>query len=350
MLSLVISALKLSHNESRLFLGSDGSGCLDEIDIMTTRYWYKRTHYRLLTLFTYLASQVFLLLALFRSVDIPRNTIIYVNTLLPFGAALYGWLTGRAVVYHLHEVSISPTPLRWFLTAIARCTAKRLIYVSHFHRNCLPIRGVKSRVVYNTLDESFFAKAGSINYAHRRNGRFSVLMISSLRDYKGVRELVTLSERLIGCVDIHIDLVVNDDTATIQRYFVTSALPSNLTIYSRTDNPAEHYAKASLVLNLTRTDQWLETFGLTLLEAMAFGVPVIAPPVGGSVELVEDGREGYLIDSRNSDMLAAAVLKLANEESLCLRMSAAARSKAAHFSPTAFAQELREVLSFQYET
>ena len=174
---------------------------------------------------------------------------------------------------------------------------------------------------------------------------FKVLMLASLRDYKGVPEFLALAGRVAGHTDIRFDLVLNDGETAIERYFSAIAVPANVTIHPRTADPAAHYARASLVLNLSRPDLWVETFGLTLLEAMAFGVPVIAPPVGGPVELVDEGREGFLIDSRNGDELVDKVLQLADDETLCLQLSEAARSKAARFSPAAFAQALREVVA-----
>jgi glycosyltransferase involved in cell wall biosynthesis len=345
-LSLAIAALTRMGDVTRLFVGSDGSGILDEASIETTRYWYRRTPYRLLTLGTYLGSQLSLLYRLFRTRDIDRDAVIYVNTLLPFGAALYGWITGRPVVYHLHEVSVSPPPLRWFLTAVARRTAQRLIYVSDFHSACLPIPGVPSRTVYNALDDRFLERACANAYRHRRDGRFNVLMLASLRDYKGVPELVALAEHLTERPEIRFDLVVNDDEAAIQRYFGSTSLPPNLIVHSRTDKPAAHYARASLVLNLSRPDQCVETFGLTLLEAMAFGIPVIAPPIGGPAELVRDGCDGFLIDSRDGEALARKVQELADDKAMCLRLSSAGRTRASAFSQSAFALALRDVLDF----
>ena len=347
-LQQAISALSHKGDGSLLFVGSDGSGCLDDATVPIARYWYRRTAYRLLTLLTYLTSQFCLLLRILRSRDIGADAVFYINTLLPFGAALYGWMTGRPVIYHLHEVSISPAPLRWFLVTIARFTAHQLIYVSDFHRRCLPIRGVESHVVYNSLDASFLVCAASNEFLHRREGRFNVLMLASLRDYKGVPELIALADRLSRREDVHFNLVANDDLTTTERYFRSTHLPANLTVLPRTTEPATHYAHASLVLNLSRPDQCVETFGLTLLEAMAFGVPVIAPPVGGPLELVDDECEGFLIDSRNGDKLEEAVLKLADDEALCLRMSAAARRRASRFSPSAFAEALRGVMDFQH--
>jgi glycosyltransferase involved in cell wall biosynthesis len=347
-LQQAISTLSHKGDGSCLFVGSDGSGFLDDSPVLITRYWYRRKPYRLFTLATYLTSQFCLLVSLFRSRGIDKNAVIYINTLLPFGAALYGWVTRRPVIYHLHEVSISPVPLRWFLVTMARMTAQSLIYVSDFHRNCLPIPGVPSRIVHNALDKSFLDQAASSEFWHRREGNFKVLMLASLRDYKGVSELVALAARLSSRTDIQFDLVANEDEATTQRYFELISVPSNLTVHTRTNDPASYYANASLVLNLSRPDQWIETFGLTLLEAMAFGVPVVAPPIGGPLELVDDGCEGFLIDSRNCDKLAEAVLKLADDEALCLRMSSAARRRASRFSPPAFAEALRKVMAFQH--
>lgn len=340
----VIAALKQTGDRLCLFVGSDGNGCLDEVGVEMTRYWYKRTPHRLLTLFAYLFSQFCLIIRLFRMQNIDRNACVYVNTLLPFGAALYGVMTRRTVIYHLHEVSVSPAPLKWFLTFVARHTAQRLIYVSGFHRTCLPIPAVPFQVIHNALENSFIIKAQSSQYRYRWNRNFNILMLASLRDYKGIQEFLALAHRLANRSDIHFHLVANDDKISIHRYFAVTSIPLNITVHPRTDNPAAFYAQASLVLNLSRPDQWIETFGLTLLEAMAFGIPVIAPPIGGPVELVEDGVDGFLIDCRDGSALYQQVLQLADDESLCLRLSAAARNKAARFSPEVFAKALRDVI------
>jgi len=341
-----IAALVKPGDGSRLFVGSDGAGCLNKADIVITRYWYCRTQYRILTLFTYLFSQFCLLVRLLCARGIDRDALIYVNTLLPFGAALYGRITGRQVIYHLHEVSVSPAPLRWFLTVIARHTARRLIYVSDFHRDCLPISAVPAGTVYNALEVGFYERAQESDYQHRHNGVFTVLMLASLRDYKGIPEFLNLVCLLLGWTDIHFELVVNDDEAASRSYFAQKPLFDNFRVHPRTDDPAMYYAKASLVLNLSRPDQWVETFGLTLLEAMSFGIPVIAPPVGGPVELVDDGINGYLIDSRKVEEIKGKIIELAKNPGLCLQLSNAARDKAKLFSSEKFKQDILDAIEY----
>lgn len=340
----VIGAMAKPGDGSRLFVGSDGNGCLTDADLTVTHYWYRRSPWRLVTFFTFLLSQIFLIVALLRDRGISRDAIVYVNTLLPFGAALYGRLTGRRVVYHLHEVSVSPAPLRWFLVGIARVTASDLVYVSDSHRQLLPIGALRSHTVHNGLDADFLDNARQYSYRHRRDGKFRVLMLASLRDFKGVPEFLALASDLERYSDIFFDLVANDNESGIERYFSGRQRPANLTVYGRTANPSEYYCNASLVLNLSRADQCVETFGLTLLEAMAFGIPVIAPPVGGPLELINDGVEGYLIDSRDGEMLAKKVLQISRDPALCADLSAKARLRAGKFSPEAFAHNLHTAL------
>jgi glycosyltransferase involved in cell wall biosynthesis len=51
----------------------------------------------------------------------------------------------------------------------------------------------------------------------------------------------------------------------------------------------------------------VESFGRAALEAMAAGVPVLAVRAGGLTEIIEPGRNGFLADSREPDVLAAAI-------------------------------------------
>lgn len=346
-LSLAIKSLRsrAGHSEAmQLFVGSGHDGCLNSAGIPIYRYWYKRGRSRLVTLVNYLASQCLLFLKLAASRRVDRDAIVYVNTLLPFGAALYGWITRRVVIYHVHEISITPRPLRWFLVTIARLTSSLNIYVSRAHSEALVIRGVPFKIVYNALDESMARKGTSTVYEPRRDGLFNVLMVSSLRDYKGVPELIRLCERLSAREDIRFHLLVSEDTEGIERYFKSVRIPKNLTVHPCVPDPSPFYEKASLVLNLSRPDLWVETFGLTILEALTFGVPAIVPPVGGPSELVRDGIEGFLVDSRDGGALETSVLKLANDESLCRRMSFACRERADGFSEQAFGTQLCEVL------
>ncbi len=71
-----------------------------------------------------------------------------------------------------------------------------------------------------------------------------------------------------------------------------------------------------------------ETFGNVVLEAMASGLPVIAPDRGGLLDFVEDGATGVLFDSEDPAALARAVLRLAQDEALWQRLRRRSREVA----------------------
>lgn len=67
-----------------------------------------------------------------------------------------------------------------------------------------------------------------------------------------------------------------------------------------------------------------EGLGLVVVEAMSQGLPVVGTRVGGIPELVRDGESGLLVGVHRPDELAAALLRLAGDPALRLRLAAGA--------------------------
>ncbi|HXR44947.1 MAG TPA: glycosyltransferase family 1 protein [Pseudolysinimonas sp.] len=85
-----------------------------------------------------------------------------------------------------------------------------------------------------------------------------------------------------------------------------------------------------------------ETFGQTLQEAHASGLPVIAPRAGGPIDLVDPGVDGFLYDPADDDDLRDAVAALVREAPLRLRMAEAGRRRVLNRSWSRLCDELLE--------
>ena len=80
---------------------------------------------------------------------------------------------------------------------------------------------------------------------------------------------------------------------------------------------AECYAMGDVYILPTRE----EGMATSVLEAMAFGLPIISAPVGGIVDFFENGKDGYLINSYAPTDYAAAVSRLIESPAIMKSMS-----------------------------
>ena len=72
-----------------------------------------------------------------------------------------------------------------------------------------------------------------------------------------------------------------------------------------------------------------EPLGMVLIEAMAGGLPVVAPASAGPAEIVVDGETGFLYPPGDVDAAAAAVERIASDPALAARLGAAGRVRVA---------------------
>jgi glycosyltransferase involved in cell wall biosynthesis len=86
------------------------------------------------------------------------------------------------------------------------------------------------------------------------------------------------------------------------------------------------YASARALVLPSLTDA--ESFGMTLVEAMSSARPVVGSAVGGIPDVIEDGRTGLVVPPGDAAALSAALLRLLDDDDLCLRMGAEGRAVA----------------------
>jgi glycosyltransferase involved in cell wall biosynthesis len=342
-LSQVVRAIQSTNIEIEIFTGSQTNGFLSNLTLNHQYFFYKRFENKCFTLFSFLFSQIILFIKLLKYWR--KDVIIYVNTMLPFGAGLAGKLMGKPVIYHIHETTLSPPGLKIFLRKVIHFSSQKNIFVSHSVKNLESFDGLFQSVVYNALPSNFAEITVNQVYSPFCKEQFNVLMISSMKAYKGVFEFIEIARKLQNKKEITHTLVLNAFQDEIDTFFEKIALPSNIKIYSQQKDVIPFYLNSSLVLNLSRIDEWIETFGLTILEALAFGIPVIVPPVGGPSEIVFDGKEGFLISSYEIDAIAQKIAFLSINPEICFELSRNAKKRSLDFMEEEFNAKILKFLN-----
>ena len=95
-------------------------------------------------------------------------------------------------------------------------------------------------------------------------------------------------------------------------------------------------------LDVLLLPSWEEPFGRALVEAMALEVPVVATSVGGPSEIVEDGRDGYLVPPRRPQEWADAIRRVLRTPDHRAAMGRAGRERVQR--EFTFAQQSRALL------
>ncbi|HKY78894.1 MAG TPA: glycosyltransferase family 1 protein [Anaerolineales bacterium] len=115
------------------------------------------------------------------------------------------------------------------------------------------------------------------------------------------------------------------DRGRLERLF--AGTPTHFAGYLRGEELAAAFAAGDLFV-FTGAE---ETFGNVVLEAMASGLPVIAPDSGGVVNLVSHGETGFLFPSENNSEMTRLAAQLAADPQLAKRMGRAGRARAENY-------------------
>lgn len=185
-------------------------------------------------------------------------------------------------------------------------------------------------LVPSGVDTGRFSGYGPV--VARRPGLARILTVARLVERKGIEdairampavpgaELVVVGgpppERVRDDPYAHRLLALAADCRVADRVVLAGAVPAS-------DMPA-WYRSADIVA----ATPWYEPFGLTPLEAMACGVPVVATEVGGLTDTVVDGVTGDLVPPRDPRALATALRRLLGDEMRRLAYGAAAADRA----------------------
>jgi glycosyltransferase involved in cell wall biosynthesis len=262
------------------------------------------------------------LMELFRSM---RADVVHTHNTKPLlyaaPAARLGGI--RGVVHSRHGQRHGATPRQNLLfRGVSRC-ADRVVCVSHEVAACCQREGVRPealRVIWNGIDLERFKAA-------RRMPNGPAVYVGRLTPEKDVATLLRAAARVVEEISEFRLVIAGAGACEVELKALARELNLRGSVEFLGDvcDVPRLLSGASMLVLASRT----EGLPLSVLEAMASGLPVVATRVGGTPEAVLDGETGILVESGDDTTLAAAILRVWRDAALGERLGLAGRRRAA---------------------
>ena len=192
--------------------------------------------------------------------------------------------------------------------------------------------GCEVDVIYNFIDPDVYdrSKYPPLLREQLNSGRRVLMHVSNFRPVKRVRDIVRIYARVREAVP-SVLVMVGDGPDRVEAEAEARALGVDRDVHflGKIDVVAPLLAGADLFLLPSQS----ESFGLSALEALASGTPVVGSRAGGLVEVVKEGETGALREIGDIDAMAAASIEILTDRDLWQAMSREAAADArARFS------------------
>lgn len=142
----------------------------------------------------------------------------------------------------------------------------------------------------------------------------TILFVGRLHPIKGIDDLIkALKIVLIEFPDAELTIIGKGaERETLEELCQDLDLEKHITFVGPVPNKEiKKFMINSKILVLPSRS---EGFPVTILEAMACGLPIVATRVGGVPDIIDDGINGYLVEKNNPNDLAIGIMKCLKEE------------------------------------
>ena len=230
-----------------------------------------------------------------------------------------GKLAGARVVHTRHSQGTRLTARQRWLVRLISSFDDRFVCISEDSAGWAVRQGIsrrKVRVQLNGIDLTRFGYSGSAPDG-------PAVLVARLSPEKGIDTLLRAVPLVVAeCPDFRLEIAGDGPCREALQGIVSELHLGDVVRFLGTvrDVPSL-LSRARLFILSSLT----EGISLTLLEASARGLPIVATNVGGNPEVVADGVTGLLVPPSAPDAMAASVLRLWTEPDLRGRMGRAGR-------------------------
>lgn len=198
--------------------------------------------------------------------------------------------------------------------------------------------------IHNGVDTDIFKKfepkAGILP-----EGKTNIGIIANLQERKGHLDFINAANLVLKThpnAHFHIiggDILGEPREPLLRQRIDELGLDANFTFHGQVNNVKDYLNELDIFVCASHE----EAFPISILEAMAFGLPIVSTNVNGIPEAIEHGANGLLCEAKQPEGLAAQLLLVLNDAKLSARISEQARSDAAStFSLNAFASQVQQ--------
>ena len=276
--------------------------------------------------------------------------LIVTNTINICVGALVAGLLGLPHVWYIHEFGHEDHGWRYHLgekpslgimnRLSALCLAVSKAVAQKYQARISP---AKMRYLYQPVE---VAPSGGLEaIPGKQPFQLTCVMVGGLQEGKrqedAVRALVALRDQGVLA---QLWLVGGGDrvyTGLLKNLVRENNLGEQVTFVGPVDNPFPYIKEADVLLLCSRC----EAFGRVTVEAMKAGKPVIGTGCGGTLEIIEDGFNGFLYEPQNHQELAEKIKYLLDHPEEAQKMGQQAQQWALRtFTPERYREELAGIL------
>ena len=195
-----------------------------------------------------------------------------------------------------------------------------LITLSQKSKNTLKSMGYKKNIYIETtlVDDKLLDEFNINNKLQKSYNVITILFLARIEKEKGIFDIIKACDLLIQ-QGYSIRLLIagsgraeKDVLGKIKNTEYIEFLG-----YVSGEDKSRTYRESDLYV----LPSYTEGMPTTVLEAMAFGLPVIVTPVGGLKDIIKEGVNGYFVQFGDSSMLAELIIKIINNINLIKRMA-----------------------------
>jgi len=260
--------------------------------------------------------------------------------------AITGFLTGLPVIHTKHGRNFPTDKKKVWLNRISSFLTDKIVAVSRdaadICQNVEKVSSTKLNVILNGIDTNIFCP--TINEHMQEQQPVRIGIVARLSWEKDHKTLLNACRILVG-QNIHFHLEIIGDGPlrnALEEMVKAQSIDRFVSFSGMRHDVAELLRRLDLYVLSSTT----EGISLTLLEAMATKLPIVATNVGGNPEVVIDGETGYLVPPQNPEEMAKKLLLLINDKNLRRQMGEKGRERViANFSIKETAKKYEELYS-----